>query len=349
MNYQIKGIVIDKNRKLVGPVRVEAWDRENRLDDYLGYGLADAEGAFVIPIAQDLFTDIFEGQYPDIYFKVWCGGQLLASTENDVYWKASQPDARVTIECPRPQPMVWSERHVYLKIERMEGYSPVKPLEEEAAQAEYARDCMRNKGHENGKIPQAEIEARSLDAVVYREYLDSSYLIPKPDKLIAADVNEPLYENRVPGPVIYAHPHQRLKIHVWNDDEVPHSLHAHGLQFGIDSDGTWPFGTQAGSAGGRSDAICPGETWIYTFDVTYEMLGAWAFHDYTHYSNVSIEQGLFGGIVVLDYCDKPPRPFRFRRGMLEQIYNDLAKSEGRAFFAKNANVNFDEECAPFIL
>lgn len=347
MNYQIKGIVVDKKRNGMSSVRVEACVRENNLDDYISYALTGVDGSFVIMIAEDMFAEPFTQRYPDIYFKVWCGDQLLRNTENDIYWKAGEPE--VTIECPSPKPMAWSERHVYLKIERMEGYSPVKPLEEEAAQAKYERDCMRNKGHEDGSIPQSEIAARALDAVIYREYLDSAYIIPKPDKLIAADINEPLYENRVPGTVIYTHPHQRLKIHVWNDDEVPHSLHAHGLLFGIDSDGTWPFGTQAGNGGTRSDAICPGETWIYTFDVSYEMLGAWAFHDYTHYSNISIEQGLFGGIVVLDYCDKPPRPFRFRPGMLEQIYNDLAKSEGRAFFGKNANVNFDEECAPFML
>ena len=39
---------------------------------------------------------------------------------------------------------------------------------------------MRGDGHENGLIPQAEIDARSLSAVVYREYLDSGYLIPNP-------------------------------------------------------------------------------------------------------------------------------------------------------------------------
>ena len=55
--------------------------------------------------------------------------------------------------------------------------------------------------------------------------LDSGYLIPKPDKLLAADVNEPTFRHRVPGTVIYTRPCQRLKIHVWNTDDVPHSLH----------------------------------------------------------------------------------------------------------------------------
>ena len=350
MNYQIIGGVVEKGkRKGIGRVRVEIWDSWGDIDDYISYAITDDDSTFIITISEEMVRDMFPHKAMDVYFKVWCGRQLIVSTQGVTQWTTDKPRVRVKIEAPKPMPITWSEQHVYLKIERMEGYSPVKPLEEEAAQAEYARDCMRNTGHENGKIPQSEIDARAVDAVVYREYLDSAYIIPKPDKLIAADINEPLYENRVPGPVIYAHAHQRLKIHVWNDDDVPHSLHAHGLQYGIDSDGTWPFGTQSGTNGPRSDAICPGETWTYTFEISYDQLGAWPFHDYTHFSNLSVEQGLFGAIVVLDYCDRPPRRFRFRPGMLKGIYDDLAKSEGREFFAKDADLSFDEEAAPFIL
>lgn len=349
MRYEIKGKVIDSTAACVPGVRVEAWDKDNIVDDYLAYAATAADGSFAIAIDEDMLRDLYPHRQPDIYFKVWCGDELLASTEDSVCWKVETPDAHSTIEIAPLKPIAWGERHVYLKIERIEGYNPVKPEEEEAGLATYGRDCMRNEGHENGFIPQSEIDARALDAIVYREYLDSAYLIPKPDKLILADINEPLYEDRVPGTVIYARPNQRLKIHVWNTDDVPHSVHAHGLRYGIDSDGTWPFGTEASSGGGRSDAICPGETWIYTFDVTDYMLGAWPFHDYTHYSNLSIEQGLFGGIVVLGYCDKPPCPFRFREGMVAGIYADLERSEGRKFFPENAEINFDEDPGPFIL
>ena len=348
MRYQIRGKVISKNRKYVPGVRVEVWDKGNTIDDYLSYASTSEYGTFVITLEEEMVRDIYPERFPDFYFKVWCGDELLASTEDSVVWTAKSHSPCKIVVGPIKPPMCL-DRHVYLKIERMDGYSPVKPLEEEAGQAKYGRDCMRNKGHEDGSIPQAEIDARRVDAVIYREYLDSAYLIPKPDKLILADINEPLYENRVPGTVIYARPCQRLKVHVWNADDVPHSLHAHGLRYGIDSDGTWPFGTHASNLGGRSDAICPGDTWTYTFDITKEMYGAWPFHDYTHYSNIKVEQGLFGGIVVLGYCDKPPRPFRFRRGLLDGIYADLEKSEGRGFFQKEKRIAFEEVEAPFIL
>jgi plastocyanin len=329
MRYEIRGRVIDAvSGDGIGGVRVEAWDKDLGLDDYLGVASTITDGSFVIGFDDTAFRDLFD-RWPDIYFKVFCYDTLLASTENTVVWNVKQPQVGVTIKAQHPDPPECKERHIYLKIERIEHYSTVMPQDKAAPPIQYGRDCMRGHGHEDGLIPQAEIDARSLTAVVYREYLDSAYLIPKPDKLIEADINEPVYTHRVPGTVIYTRPCERLKIHVWNCDDEPHSLHVHGLRYGIDSDGSWPFGTEAMHHGGRSDAICPDDTWTYTFDVPDNALGAWPFHDHTHHMHGKIDQGLFGGIVVLGRCDRPPRRFRFPWRLLHPIYLDIARREAR--------------------
>ena len=90
-------------------------------------------------------------------------------------------------------------RDIYLRIEPIPNYSPVAPDPMVSPPRHYARDCMRNPGHLDVNIPISEVVARTLTALVYREYLDPNYLIPKPDKLILADVNEPVYHRRVPG------------------------------------------------------------------------------------------------------------------------------------------------------
>jgi FtsP/CotA-like multicopper oxidase with cupredoxin domain len=191
-------------------------------------------------------------------------------------------------------------RNIYLKIESLLDYSPVAPDMHVAFPIVYGRDCMRNMGHENGTIPPDEVNARRLTALVYREYLDPNWLIPKPDKIVVADINEPAFNRRVPGTVIYARPGDRLRIHVKNADIMPHSLHVHGLSYGSDSDGSWPFGTQS-LDGRRSDEICPGQTWTYTFDVHDNMVGAWPFHDHHRNIGMSVNRGLFGGIIVLPH------------------------------------------------
>lgn len=213
-------------------------------------------------------------------------------------------------------------RDIYLKIEEILDYSPVEPEPKVAPPKQYRRDCMRNPGHEDTTIPLAEVKARTLTALVYREYVDSGYLIPKPDKLVLADINEPVFSHRVPGTVIYARPGERLRIHVLNADVMPHSFHVHGLIYGIDSDGSWPFGTQ-NAENRRSDEICPGQRWTYTYDVTDQTIGAWPFHDHYRMIGDSINRGLFGGIIVLpeDDCEFP-RPFvmpRLIAEFLEQL------------------------------
>ena len=221
-------------------------------------------------------------------------------------------------------------RDIYLKIQTVMGYSPVEPVDHVTPPIQYRRDCMRNMGHEDGTIPADEVNARRLNALVYREYLDPQYLIPKPDKLVAADVNEPPFPHRVPGTVIYTSPGNRLHIHVKNADSTPHSFHVHGLRYGIDSDGSWPFGTQS-TDGRRSDEICPGQKWTYTFDVTEEMVGAWPFHDHCRDIGTHTNRGLFGGIVVLpdEECERIPR-FPLPPGFEERALKAAAKARPKA-------------------
>jgi plastocyanin len=188
-------------------------------------------------------------------------------------------------------------RNIYLKIEQIFNYSTVEPELKVMPPHHYRRDCMRNTGHEDTVIPAAEVEGRRLNALVYREYLDPGYVVPKPDKLVPADINEPVFSRRVPSALIYTHPGERLKIHVLNGDSAVHSFHVHGLRYGIEADGAWPLGTQSVD-GRRSDEICPNQSWTYTFDVTTEMVGAWPFHDHSRFLRASINRGLFGAIVV---------------------------------------------------
>jgi plastocyanin len=193
--------------------------------------------------------------------------------------------------------MEFRRRDVFLKIEPLLSYSPLAPI---VCSRHYGRDCMYNVGHEYGRVQADEILASTLDALVYREYLDPHFTIPNTAKIVPADVNEPVWNRRIPGSVLYARPGERLYIHVLNGDSSDcHSFHIHGLRYGIDSDGAWPFGL-ATRNGGRSDEILPGHIWTYIFDVLPEMVGAWGFHDHAHNVQANVNRGLFGGLIVRD-------------------------------------------------
>lgn len=193
-------------------------------------------------------------------------------------------------------------KNLYLRIEQVADYSPVAPMEKVAPPMAYKRDCMFGHGHESGSIPEAEVLARRVTGLVYREYEDPGFLVPVVRKLVPADINEPVWSRRMPGVVLYAVPGDTLKVTVRNDDIDAHSLRMHGLEHGIDSDGSWPFGTNA-TDGNRSDEICPGGKWTYTFEVRPGMVGAWPFHDGSRHATASIERGLFGGIIVSEVAE----------------------------------------------
>jgi FtsP/CotA-like multicopper oxidase with cupredoxin domain len=193
--------------------------------------------------------------------------------------------------------MEFKRRDVFLKIEPLLSYSPLAPV---VCSRRYGRDCMYNIGHEYGRVGADEILTSTLDALVYREYLDPHFTIPNAAKIVPADVNEPPWNRRIPGAVLYARPGDRLYIHVANADSSDcHSFHLHGLRYGIDSDGAWPFGLRT-HGGGRSDEIRPGEIWTYVFDVLPEMVGAWGFHDHVRNVQANVNRGLFGGLIVRD-------------------------------------------------
>lgn len=303
--FTVHGTVRDaKTRRALTGAWVEAWSRRRDYEDFLGGAPVDDKGAFEVEFTADRFKNFFTDDHPDVFLRVFRGEELIYTTEEEVAHFEHGAHRHALEVAVRPMelekllyPPECRERHVYLKIERIPAYSPVDP--DPDAHGLYRRDCFRGPGHGDGTVPDAEVNQRKLDAVVYREYLDASYSLPKTTKLVVADLTEPAWYARVPGTVIYTRPGQRLLIHVLNADDKPHSLHVHGLAYGVDSDGAWPYGVAAPD-GVRSDQICPGESWTYTYDVRRDMIGCWPFHSHHHHVETETNLGLFGGIVVRD-------------------------------------------------
>lgn len=146
-----------------------------------------------------------------------------------------------------------TRRDVYLRIEPILAYSPVNPDDDE--RNPYRRDCLRNMGHEDGTVSDVEVGLRTLDALVYRQYVDATYTTPDMSPLVNADINEPRPDRRVPSALIYTRPGERLFIHVLNSDDQPHSFHLHGLHYGIDSDGPGHSESNLPTTGGATRSV----------------------------------------------------------------------------------------------
>jgi hypothetical protein len=90
---------------------------------------------------------------------------------------------------------------------------------------------MRGSWHEIGRVAPEEIFAATFDALVYRRYQEAAYTHPVTEPIVAVDANEPPWDRRVPGAVVFADVEDTLAIHVQNGDPPNcHSLHLHGLR-----------------------------------------------------------------------------------------------------------------------
>src|SRR5688500_12507485 len=142
MRHEIRGRVIDSfTGDGIGGVRVEAWDKDFLVDDFLNWAVTRSDGSFKIIFDESAFQDLFD-KTPDLFFKVYCYNEQLVSTENSVVWNVAATQTGVEIKAPHPRPHAPTERHIYLKIERLEGYCPVMPQDKVVPPVQYGRDCM---------------------------------------------------------------------------------------------------------------------------------------------------------------------------------------------------------------
>ncbi|OEU96883.1 multicopper oxidase domain-containing protein [Streptomyces oceani] len=125
----------------------------------------------------------------------------------------------------------------------------------------------------------------------------------------------------IPGPLLEMYEGETLHIEVVNMLDVAASLHVHGVDYEIDSDGT-PM---------TDSAVEPGKTRLYTWKahgpgrrddgtVRAGSAGYWHYHDHavgTSHGTGGIRNGLYGGLVVRREGDPlPDRQFTI-------VFNDM--------------------------
>lgn len=97
-NYQIEGRVVESGTgRGVPALRVEAWDKDLVFNDMVGGAVTDTEGRFRIEFSVGYFREIFFDRRPDLFFRVFAGQSLIASTESAVMWNVAAGSIPVEI------------------------------------------------------------------------------------------------------------------------------------------------------------------------------------------------------------------------------------------------------------
>jgi FtsP/CotA-like multicopper oxidase with cupredoxin domain len=105
----------------------------------------------------------------------------------------------------------------------------------------------------------------------------------------------PAGSERIPGPLLRARVGDKLKVHFKNlDPNAPHSMHFHGVEYKVSSDGSYLPGFS-----GRGASVGYRETFTYELTAGKNSAGVWSYHDHGPAMDDAIAGGMYGALSIL--------------------------------------------------
>ncbi len=103
-HINISGFVVNiETQKAISNLRVEAWDCDALVDDFVGEAVTGSNGEFTISFAPNRYKELFLDADPDIYFKIYDGRTFLYSSIKDVLWNLKKDQSSIRLLIPVKQ------------------------------------------------------------------------------------------------------------------------------------------------------------------------------------------------------------------------------------------------------
>lgn len=82
--HTIQGRVINSSEQPIPNLRIEAWDKDRIIDDFLAEAETDELGNFILQFGPERFKELPLDTFPDVYFKIYFGKKLIKSTMDSI-------------------------------------------------------------------------------------------------------------------------------------------------------------------------------------------------------------------------------------------------------------------------
>jgi FtsP/CotA-like multicopper oxidase with cupredoxin domain len=108
----------------------------------------------------------------------------------------------------------------------------------------------------------------------------------------------------IQGPLLRAQVGDRVLVRFKNLDTRfgrPHSMHFHGFEYDVSSDGAWLPGFS-----GRGAVVKPGKSFTYRLQAGRGSAGVWPYHDHSKAMEDSIAGGMYGALSIRERGERPP-------------------------------------------
>ena len=83
-SIKIQGRLVNTSKIVLANLRIEAWDKDLLVDDFLSESTTNAKGEFNLIFDSLRFKELFLDKKPDVYFKIYQGQKLIKSTIDSV-------------------------------------------------------------------------------------------------------------------------------------------------------------------------------------------------------------------------------------------------------------------------
>ena len=150
-NISITGKIIrQSNRQPIPKLYIEAWDKNPAQKSSLVSTVTDGNGAFVLLLDADYIGELYKDHYPDVYFKIYAGATLIASTDNSlvVNLRGDTSDLVIAVDyvaatTPPPQQQAYLVKGYILQ----KDYTPAVAFEVDVYDKGIITDIVIFRGH----------------------------------------------------------------------------------------------------------------------------------------------------------------------------------------------------------